>query len=459
MTSFIDREYKKALKEIGRCPSHVKPNLVQRNRNNATAASTSAAAATASTADNQQNIDQWSLPKKPSPIKTQTPAHSFVSNNIFNHLHNSQLSINSTDDKDVHDADDITSTDNQTPVRKSKPPPIHCESETIKSLIALLSPVVASQSALKITDNNNEHKTIFVDNLEDYNKVKNALNTSNIKYYTYTPKATKNKVLVLKGISKEYTANEVKDALTSLKLTDVTICNVGILKVPNNVASRSNFLVHVSPESNTSSLRKIRGLLNQTIRWEILRKPNVFQCHNCQRVGHSSANCHLGFRCVKCNLPHKPGECLRTKEENTPPFCINCNKTGHPANYRGCDYLKFAHTTNIQVKANHKLNAAPRPNAYFNNSHLPPQRQPSSQRTHTGRSFADTIKGRSSSNDLSEPLDVTGQQLQLILGTFKKDIIDAVIDNNISVQQQINANTERIDQLFTLLNTRNGSTH
>ncbi|XP_075150698.1 uncharacterized protein LOC142224797 [Haematobia irritans] len=45
-------------------------------------------------------------------------------------------------------------------------------------------------------------------------------------------------------------------------------------------------------------------------------------------------------KCVKCNLDHEPGECLRTKEDQTEPFCNNCGETGHPANWRGCPTYK-----------------------------------------------------------------------------------------------------------------------
>ena len=61
----------------------------------------------------------------------------------------------------------------------------------------------------------------------------------------------------------------------------------------------------------------------------------IAQCKNCQRFGHTSSNCHLKYRCVKCNLEHDPGKCSKN-EKTEQVFCINCKEWGHPASFRGC---------------------------------------------------------------------------------------------------------------------------
>lgn len=73
-------------------------------------------------------------------------------------------------------------------------------------------------------------------------------------------------------------------------------------------------------------------------------KKAVHQCRKCQRVGHTSSNCELDYRCVKCNVPHGPGECKIDKGETdrSKLFCVNCKTYGHPASYRGCSFLKFS---------------------------------------------------------------------------------------------------------------------
>lgn len=68
------------------------------------------------------------------------------------------------------------------------------------------------------------------------------------------------------------------------------------------------------------------------------------QCHNCQRYGHSSRNCHAKPRCVKCLGDHGTAQCERPKRADirssapeAPPACVNCGKAGHTANFRGCE--------------------------------------------------------------------------------------------------------------------------
>ncbi|CAK9820062.1 hypothetical protein ANTQUA_LOCUS10430 [Anthophora quadrimaculata] len=45
--------------------------------------------------------------------------------------------------------------------------------------------------------------------------------------------------------------------------------------------------------------------------------------------------------CNRCNIEHAKGQCSTpedTEKENL--YCNNCNSKGHPATYRGCQYIK-----------------------------------------------------------------------------------------------------------------------
>ena len=99
----------------------------------------------------------------------------------------------------------------------------------------------------------------------------------------------------------------------------------------------------MSNDSIIQNLIKIKTVAYQKIRWEPLIKRDVFQCKDCQRIGHSSANCSLDYRCVKCKENHKPGEwaILKGTVDNRQLYCVNCEEFGHPASYRGCPLFKF----------------------------------------------------------------------------------------------------------------------
>ncbi|GFS78376.1 nucleic-acid-binding protein from transposon X-element [Trichonephila clavipes] len=65
------------------------------------------------------------------------------------------------------------------------------------------------------------------------------------------------------------------------------------------------------------------------------RRPGATQCYNCNLFHHSSSNCNIKTRCLKCGEPHKTGDCpIKTKIEN--PTCINCQQKGHLANSHRC---------------------------------------------------------------------------------------------------------------------------
>ncbi|GFS73721.1 uncharacterized protein TNCV_1457791 [Trichonephila clavipes] len=66
------------------------------------------------------------------------------------------------------------------------------------------------------------------------------------------------------------------------------------------------------------------------------RRPGVSQCYNCNLFNHSSKNCFMRTRCLKCGESHRTNECpIKDKIQN--PLCINCNKTGHMANWSQCE--------------------------------------------------------------------------------------------------------------------------
>ncbi|GFT40192.1 uncharacterized protein TNCV_1526971 [Trichonephila clavipes] len=65
------------------------------------------------------------------------------------------------------------------------------------------------------------------------------------------------------------------------------------------------------------------------------KRPGATQCYNCNYFNHSSVNCFIKPRCLKCSKEHRTGECP-IKERLETPHCINCDADGHTANWRSC---------------------------------------------------------------------------------------------------------------------------
>lgn len=196
---------------------------------------------------------------------------------------------------------------------------------------------------ITLKDIGNDTTTVSVTQIEHFNKMKAFLENMHAKFYSYTPSHLKNKLQVLKGIKGDFEEHDIMDEINGLELQDVKIIKISKIKLGRHDGAPTHFLVQLSSDSLPNSLTKLDRLACQRIHWEPYRKTKVFQCRNCQRVGHSSTNCRLGYRCVKCLNNHGPGECSVDKNASSAQAaCINCGESGHPASYRGCKYLKIA---------------------------------------------------------------------------------------------------------------------
>ncbi|GFT68017.1 uncharacterized protein TNCV_713731 [Trichonephila clavipes] len=64
-------------------------------------------------------------------------------------------------------------------------------------------------------------------------------------------------------------------------------------------------------------------------------RPGASQCFNCNYFNHSSKDCRMTPRCLKCGKNHTTTNCPITDRLKT-LHCINCNEDGHMATSRQC---------------------------------------------------------------------------------------------------------------------------
>lgn len=182
----------------------------------------------------------------------------------------------------------------------------------------------------------NRH-TLFMSNLDTYEAALELLSEKKIPNFTHAPKSKRVKSYVLKGIRGGYDETRVLE-----ELKEKNPENVNILKVSKMLLNKENpnfyhFIVQISPDSNAKNLIKIRNLVWQGVRWEKLRRKGIIQCKNCQGFGHTASNCHMPYRCVKCDKIHEPQQCeITSKVELDKLTCVNCGENGHPASYKFC---------------------------------------------------------------------------------------------------------------------------
>lgn len=135
---------------------------------------------------------------------------------------------------------------------------------------------------------NKEYVNITSLTLKVYNNIKIILDNNKLKYYTYTPRENKIKTLILKGITADYSKNDVLSHINNRKLLDTHVTSIARIPFDKTDPNRIFFLIQLAPESKTVTLTRLKYLFNQPVKWERLRKKEVIQCRRCQRVGHAS---------------------------------------------------------------------------------------------------------------------------------------------------------------------------
>lgn len=223
---------------------------------------------------------------------------------------------------------------------RERAPLITTTNINFKEVINLLN-LKLGKNEFYIKKSEGNEPSIYSNNLNAFEVIKTILSNAEVKFYTYTSKHLRNKNLVLKGVDIEYSVDEVRKDIEDRNLNNVKINKVSELIYIKEKNYRL-ILVQLSNDSDTRTLTKEKFILHQGVKWEPLKKKNLHQCRKCHRVGHTSSNCWLDYRCVKCNVPHGPGECKidTDKTDRSELYCVNCKKFGHPASYRGCSFLE-----------------------------------------------------------------------------------------------------------------------
>ncbi|KAI5644778.1 associated with zinc fingers domain-containing protein [Phthorimaea operculella] len=208
-------------------------------------------------------------------------------------------------------------------------------------------------------------------------------------YHTYALEEEKLHRVVIRGIPKELSEQEVHDDLVS---QGIAVTNVHRIKSHKN--KRIFDMVHVTLERSEAgkAIYGVKTVCNLSgIRLEAPRKTGIpGQCHNCQVYGHSSRTCHAIPRCVKCADNHSTAQCTRPKKTDPPaadsstpalpPVCVLCGETGHPANYRGCPRAPKANPKVLArllakaAQANKSAGAQKQPSDTADNCNFPPPR-------------------------------------------------------------------------------------
>jgi hypothetical protein len=189
---------------------------------------------------------------------------------------------------------------------------------------------------IKVLAHSKEDKQLIVEKMSQTKQL----------HYTFTEPEDRHLQFVLYG----HHVNDDKELLEELITFKIPAQKVTKI---NRSTDSPVFLVSFEKKTDISlrTLQNQHSKINHLIvRWVKFqpRQRRPTQCHRCQRFGHSSNNCGLAFRCVKCLDAHEPGQCARTTREGV-PSCVNCGIEGHASNSTTCPAYK-KHVENIAAK-------------------------------------------------------------------------------------------------------------
>uniref|UniRef100_A0ABD2VUV6 Pre-C2HC domain-containing protein n=1 Tax=Trichogramma kaykai TaxID=54128 RepID=A0ABD2VUV6_9HYME len=145
----------------------------------------------------------------------------------------------------------------------------------------------------------------------------------NIEFITFTPKETKPKSILLKGMHDGTSSEDVLKALTKLTKNEEKINFIKIEEFKGKPKNGVTFLIQIEVSDNLKILTNINCVNHQITKYV---NPSHRQCRRCQRIAHVASNCNMEYKYVKCIEKHPPDQCKVTKE----------NKQVHPASYKGC---------------------------------------------------------------------------------------------------------------------------
>lgn len=181
--------------------------------------------------------------------------------------------------------------------------------------------------------------SIICHTAEAHKVLKEGLRKEDIHFLTYSRKDERTPKLVMRGLP-GCLHEQLSAELASMGFQDSTVT---VMKTKTAVECPP-FLIKLAPGSDVKKFRQIKYVFNCVV--SIARyRPNQTlgtQCYRCQAFGHSSKNCNMPPRCIKCINHHPIGECPK-KDRTEHAKCVNCNED-HPANFRECSvrlaYLK-----------------------------------------------------------------------------------------------------------------------
>lgn len=276
-------------------------------------------------------IDQWRYPKRPArnAFRRTCDPQKLATANRFHGL---------SEDNVAADADPKSAPLREASRKKSsRIPPIVLEIKDDWTHNTIMDLIAKHHKNFHLQYRGKNKVAVICYSPEGHQLIKEGLISEQILFLTYTRKDEKKPKAVIRGLP-SYVEDQLPSELSQLGFEGAMVT---LLKTKKSTPQQANtscppFLVQLPAGTNILQFRQIKYLCNCVVDIQKYRPNNDLgtQCYRCQGFGHSSRNCNMPPRCVKCTLPHASKDCPK-KDRVEPANCCNCNEQ-HPANYREC---------------------------------------------------------------------------------------------------------------------------
>lgn len=247
------------------------------------------------------------------------------------------------------------------PLKVKKPPPVVVHNLNPADIENKLNSININKGNItrRLTKSGTK---LFVTTNEEFKLLKNHLETSQTNFYTYTLDEDKVSRYVMYGLP-DFDVNQVRQAIATSTTVDPIDVKKMIIKKPL-YQGHTNYLIYFKKTSrlNLQSLKLVNGMFGYRIYWDTYKKSNgPVQCHNCQEYFHSSRNCRLPSRCMRCGGSHKSSDCsyLDTTTKRIPDQkvkCVNCQGK-HTSNSKDCPLRQQIIRQREQALTQKRINA------------------------------------------------------------------------------------------------------
>ncbi|GFU03090.1 nucleic-acid-binding protein from transposon X-element [Trichonephila clavipes] len=232
-----------------------------------------------------------------------------------------------------------------------------------------------------------EYLQIFASTSDDHRDITDFLKEKGELFFAFHPIDLRPQKFVIKGLP---ISTDICDIQKDLTERGFLVNKVDQLTKTKTKFKLPIFMVELQKSPGSPDIFKLDRCCYLTVRIDTFnRRPGPTQCYNCNLFNHSSQNCFIKTRCLKCGEPHKTGDCpIKEKIEN--PVCINCKETGHLANSHRC--VKYPKIQPKKGESSQNINKPIKQNTF----------EPSTAKVQNNLTFASALKGK---QQMAPPLD------------------------------------------------------